>query len=211
LPEPHSPRPRRRVLTIVGVGAVITLGIATWWTMAVHIAIPLARYAPHFGEAEAAAPRTVIDIEGTPVTLEDGRVRTACYSFDMPEGFELREESRDCQAFLNIPDGDSLSSVRVLALHGDRTALTEAAMTSGYGDPELGSLEVNGHEWLAFTAKDNWELPTTRLIRYDLPADYTYDGKLLDGIHMTAYSSFDPVLLAIAESLAPVTEAVGTE
>lgn len=93
---------------------------------------------------------TPVDIWGTTVEVVDGRVESACFSFEMPEGYEINPNSESCVTVVRMIDTDSLTDIHVEALR-EGVSVEEAfdrieglAADGGLGEVELEYLTIAG-------------------------------------------------------------------
>ncbi|MDR1187165.1 MAG: hypothetical protein LBK95_06900 [Bifidobacteriaceae bacterium] len=63
--------------------------------------------------ADPDPPAEPLSIDGTEVWLDGATVESECFTFELPEGYELGDFSRDCHASIGYPPDDSLTAIEI--------------------------------------------------------------------------------------------------
>lgn len=143
-----------------------------------------------------------------PVTLNGTTVDSDCFSYTAPKGYVLSPKAAKCSTEVNIPNGDSLTSVVVKANSGKKRTADEAlqAMTTTV---EAGGIAVQDSGILTFTDgttgafvhfQDSYKLLAGMYYIVSPNPKFTIDGKLIVGTTIQGYV-YNKGLKAIVEDV----------
>jgi hypothetical protein len=144
----------------------------------------------------SSADTTQVDSKA-PVTASGSTVTAPCYSYTIPQGYELENKSAACASAVNIPSGDSLTLIQVLAVTNtdnidqgiESLKKTFAKEKLEFVKSEKIKMSTSGMD----AAKVYFKDPYGNLLRayYYIPdpdPSYIINGKLIGGYTIDGYA-----------------------
>ncbi|MDR2565362.1 MAG: hypothetical protein LBC97_04755 [Bifidobacteriaceae bacterium] len=168
------------------------------------------------GRVEAGGDRTAsgagaaetlgVPIDGTKAESDGRTVRSECFAYRLPSGYELEEKSRNCFTVVNSPSGDSLTAVTIgVSSSPDTEEEWMDLFTSG----DVGVLaasehtKIDGFDAITATVEVLYGLPMRFYVLFIPEGQFSLEGEPITSIAVFGYWSdaFSPVYETILDSL----------
>jgi hypothetical protein len=169
------------------------------------VAVALSACSPGAGQDSPPAP---VDVTGSLVTLEDGRVTSLCFSYETDPSVEfvLSPYAEACAADIGWQGGDALTQIQVHgtnAFYGPKDFADEAA-ANGLGVASYAEIPVKAGMASRIDATDTLGFPLT-VVLVPLPAGRFFLGDVaLEAVWISAYTyneELGRLLMAVVNSI----------
>ena len=181
-------------------------GWSRWGVVSVvGAALALSACSPGAGQDSPPAP---VDVTGSVVTLEDGRVTSLCFSYETDASVEwvLSPYADACAADIGMQGGDALTQIQVHAtnaFYGPKE-FAEMAAANGLGVMSSSAVQVKAGMASRLDATDALGLSLT-VILVPLPVGRYFTGDVaLEAVWISAYTyneELERVLMGVVTSI----------